>query len=163
MKTLQFWFHQSIGIENLASNTFSDVPTSTSKLNTTSRTDASISPPRSTPPKPLSRVKMKKPTLYEDNLEEFEGEDSEDYTNEAFYNSRKNAPKDSGQNSRTSMTGLDPRRIEQHMKMKRPSSAPMKELAEKENMRPLSTQEIDSSVDLSKHYSYKENSSKSWL
>ena len=103
---------------------------------------------------------MKKPTLHEDNLEEFEGEDSEDYTNEAFYNSRKNAPKDSGQNSRTSMTGLDPRRIEQHMKMKRPSSAPMKELAEKENMRPLSTQEIDSSVDLSKHYSYQENTLK---
>ena len=103
---------------------------------------------------------MKKPTLHEDNLEEFEGEDSEDYTNEAFYNSRKNAPKDSGQNSRTSMTGLDPRRIEQHMKMKRPSSAPMKELAEKENMRPLSTQEIDSSVDLSKYYSYQENTLK---
>ena len=103
---------------------------------------------------------MKKPTLHEDDLEELEGEDSEDYTNQAFYNGRKNAPKDSAQNSRTSMTGLDPKRIEQHMKMKRPSSAPMKELSEKENMRPLSTQEIDSSVDLSKHYSYKENSSK---
>ena len=108
-------------------------------------------------------MKMKKPTLHEDDLEEFEGEDSEDYTNQAFYNSRKNAPKDSGQNSRTSMTGLDPKRIEQHMKMKRPSSAPMKELSEKENMRPLSTQEIDSSVDLSKHYWYQENSLKSWL
>ena len=103
---------------------------------------------------------MKKPILHEDNLEEFEGDDSENYTNEAFYNSRKNAPKDSGQNSRTSMTGLDPKRIEQHMKMKRPSSAPMKELSEKENTRPLSTQEIDSSVDLSKHYSYQVNHSK---
>ena len=129
---------------------FVDLPTTPTKGTTSSRTDGSISPPRAIPPKPLPRVIIKQKTFSDNNIEELEFEDNEEYDNNTSYDNNVKKKRESSQPVRTSFSGLDPKRLER--RMKRPSSAPMKKQADKENIKPQNQAEIDSSVDLRKYF-----------
>ena len=106
-----------------------------------SRTDESISPPRSIPPKPLPRFNVKQTAFNDDDIIE-----SDEYDN--LYTGRElssniSKSKESSQPERTTLSGIDPKRLERHMK-NRPKSAALKKQSNKDK----ETQITDSSVDL---------------
>ena len=124
-----------------------DGPLTPTKGILSSRTDGSISPPRSMPPKPLPRFNMKQTAFNDDDIIESDVEDNL-FTGRGLSTiSTVSKSKESSQNVRTfnTLTGIDPKRLERHMK-NRPKSAPMKKQSNKENTRPK--QATDSSVDL---------------
>ena len=133
---------------------FTDTPTTPTKGTTSSRTDGSISPPRAIPPKPLPRVTIKKNMFSDNNIEELEYEDNDEYDNDANHDTNVTKKRESSQPIRTSFSGIDPKRLER--RMKRPSSAPTKKQADKENVPPdhLNPPDTDSSVDLRKDFIY---------
>ena len=133
------------------SNISSEPTITPTKDKATSRTAGSISPPRSMPPKPLPRVTIKQDSLHENELTQSDGKDDKENVNEALRNNSVKLKGESSQTSRTSFSGLDPKRLEQ--RMKRPTSAPMRKQPGEENIKILSTQEIKSSVDL-REYGY---------
>ena len=117
----------------------SDLPDTPTKGNTSSRADGSISPPRTYPPKPLPRVTIKqKNALYEDDVEEFVRDESRNDERKGFSEKTRKPQVEIDESNRTSLSGIDPKRLEHRMKMKmkRPSSAPMKKQSGKENVKP---------------------------
>ena len=126
-----------------------DAPLTPSKGILSSRADESISPPRNMPPKPLPRFNVKQTAFNDDDIIESELEDNLYTGRLVSSNSNTSKSKESSQQARTTLSGIDPKRLERHMK-NRPKSAPLKKLSNKENSRPH--QDTDSSVDLREYY-----------
>ena len=80
----------------------------------------------------------------------YDGKDPKDNLNEVSIANGMKLKGELSQTSRTSFSGLDPKRLE---RMKRPTSAPMKKQSGEDNIKVLSTQETESSVDL-REYGY---------
>ena len=100
------------------------------------------------PPRPLPRFNVKQAAFNDDDI--IESEDDNNLHTGKVLSSKSNASmsKESSQQVRTTLSGIDPKRLERHMK-NRPKSAPLKKLSNKENSRPY--QDTDSSVDLRKY------------
>ena len=116
-----------------------------------SRSEKSISPPRSAPPKPLSRVTIKQDMLHKNDISPYDITEDKENTSESLLTTNQVQLKDeSSQNTRISFSGLDPKRLEKHLK--RPTSAPMRKKAEGENVKIQRDEDTKSSVDLREYY-----------
>ena len=99
----------------------------------------------------MPRVTIKQNAFYDNNIVESECEDDNEYANRPYYPNGVKPQIEPNQPIRTTLTGLDPKRLEKAMRKKRPSSAPLKKQNEKENVKSHLPQETDSSVDLRKY------------
>ena len=99
------------------------------------------------PPRPLPRFNVKQAAFNDDDIIESEDDDNLHTGRVLSSNSHTSKSKESNQQARTTLSGIDPKRLERHMK-NRPKSAPLKKQSNKENTRPKYPQESDSSVDL---------------
>ena len=105
------------------------------------------------PPRPLPRFNVKQAAFNDDDI--IESEDDNNLHTGKVLSSKSNASmsKESSQQVRTTLSGIDPKRLETHMK-NRPKSAPLKKQSNKENTRPKYPQESDSSIDLRKSHCF---------
>ena len=105
------------------------------------------------PPKPFPRVTIKQAALQENEMEQYDNKNANENVNDDLPSNSMKLKGELSQTSRTSFSGLDPKRLEK--RMKRPTSAPMKKQSEGENIKVVNTQETESSVDLREcGYSY---------
>ena len=105
------------------------------------------------PPRPLPRFNVKQAAFNDDDIIESEDDDNLHTGRVLSSNSNTSKSKESSQQARTTLSGIDPKRLERHMK-NRPKSAPLKKQSNKENTRPRYPQESDSSVDLRKSHCF---------
>ena len=99
------------------------------------------------PPRPLPRFNVKQTAFNDDDIIESGDDDNLHTVKVLSSNSNISKSKESSQQDRTTLSGIDPKRLERHMK-NRPKSAPLKKQSNKENARPKYPQESDSSIDL---------------